>query len=134
MSEPHITDQTGVIITTSIVALFTGFLFGLHTARGYILPPELLETRRRTLRDPVESDADEVSEDESGLDHAPNWANGREADLRDGLRERGGARKSAAAAAAQAPAPARREPKENEECKLVLVVRTDLGMTKGECT
>jgi PTH2 family peptidyl-tRNA hydrolase len=46
------------------------------------------------------------------MDHAPNWANGREADRKQGL--------------------VAEKPKDTgEECKLVLVVRTDLGMTKG---
>ena len=119
MSSTSATDATAVVISTSIVALITGFLIGLHTARGYILPPSLLETRRKTLRDPVESDADDVSEDESGLDHAPNWANGLEADRRDGLRQRAGDKMKSMG-------------EKNEECKLVLVVRTDLGMSSGE--
>lgn len=70
------------------------------------------------------NDEEESSEEQVDgilLDHAPNWANGEAADVRDGLKVK----------------PKEKEEKpewENntEECKLVLVVRTDLGMTKGQ--
>ncbi len=61
------------------------------------------------------------------LDDAPNWENGFEADKRDGLRS--------AVAQGGSNAAAEKQDWEDrtagEECKLVLVVRTDLGMTKG---
>jgi PTH2 family peptidyl-tRNA hydrolase len=116
-------ETTRIIISTSIVALLTGFLFGVYTIRGYIISPGLTEERRANFNDPVESEESDVDEDDTILDHAPNWENGEEADRRQGLRAR----------AQAAPAAARPEPivDATEECKLVLVVRTDLGMTKG---
>lgn len=111
--------QFGLIISTALVSLLTGYALGVFASRGYIVPPELAAERRAALADPEESDESDVEEDSSILDHAPNWANGLAADKRQGLR-------------ADAPAPAV-VPRGNlrEECKLVLVVRTDLGMTKG---
>jgi hypothetical protein len=111
-------EQTGVIISTAVVALLTGYAFGIYTIRGYLIPPSLFEERRRNLHDPVESDESDIDEDDTVLDHAPNWANGADADKRQGLKN----------------VEKEKEPvlKDNgEECKLVLVVRTDLGMTKG---
>ncbi|KZZ94967.1 peptidyl-tRNA hydrolase 2 [Moelleriella libera RCEF 2490] len=130
--------QSGVIVTTALASFISGWLFGLYTSRGYLISPTLLEERQRALHDPVESDESDVDESDSILDHAPNWANGEAADEKQGLRtrarvggligdgdgdgkgkdeERGGADSSS---------------NNNEECKLVLVVRTDLGMTKGK--
>jgi hypothetical protein len=112
--------QTGIIITTAIVTGLTGYALGIWTIRGYLISPSLVEERRRALHDPVESDESDVDEDDTVLDHAPNWANGADADRKQGLKA----------------AEEKKEPvvKDNgEECKLVLVVRTDLGMTKGMC-
>ncbi|EGU81022.1 PTH2 family peptidyl-tRNA hydrolase [Fusarium oxysporum f. sp. raphani 54005] len=112
-------EQTGVIISTAVVALLTGYAFGIYTIRGYLIPPSLFEERRRNIHDPVESDESDIDEDDTVLDHAPNWANGADADKRQGLKN----------------VEKEKEPvlKDNgEECKLVLVVRTDLGMTKGK--
>jgi PTH2 family peptidyl-tRNA hydrolase len=107
---------TGVIIGTSIVTLITGYMLGLYSSRGYLISPELAEERRRFRNDPVESEESDIDEDDMpNMDHAPNWANGPEADRRQGLRA--GSRPEVADT--------------GEECKLVLVVRTDLGMTKG---
>ncbi|KAF5667650.1 PTH2 family peptidyl-tRNA hydrolase [Fusarium heterosporum] len=111
--------QTGIIISTAVIGLLSGYVFGIWTIRGYLISPSLVEERRRTRHDPVESDESEIDEDDTLLDHAPNWANGADADRRQGLRA----------------AEEKKEPvvKDNgEECKLVLVVRTDLGMTKGK--
>ncbi len=112
--------QTGIILTTALATFVTGWLFGVFTTRGYLISPGLAEERRRFHRDPVESDESDVDEDDTLLDHAPNWANGVQADRRQGLRVGAGA-------AAAAPGIV----DNGEECKLVLVVRTDLGMTKG---
>ncbi|RSL47649.1 hypothetical protein CEP51_012677 [Fusarium floridanum] len=109
--------QTGIILSTAFTALLTGYAFGVWTIRGYLISPDLVEERRRNLHDPEESEESDIDEDDSLLDHAPNWANGPDADRRQGLKA---------------------EEKEKvvqdngEECKLVLVVRTDLGMTKGK--
>ncbi|RTE83318.1 hypothetical protein BHE90_002109 [Fusarium euwallaceae] len=109
--------QTGIILSTAFTALLTGYAFGVWTIRGYLISPDLVEERRRNLHDPEESEESDIDEDDSLLDHAPNWTNGPDADRRQGLKA---------------------EEKEKvvqdngEECKLVLVVRTDLGMTKGK--
>lgn len=119
--------RTGIILTTAFVTFVTGYAFGIFTIRGYLISPALSEERRRNLHDPIESEESDVDEDDSLLDHAPNWVNGDAADRRQGLRARG---PNAPAAAPSTPQPAINI-NANEECKLVLVVRTDLGMTKG---
>ncbi|KAI3338579.1 PTH2-domain-containing protein [Ustulina deusta] len=152
------------LITTSLVAFFSGFALGIYSIRGYIVPPSLTSTRAKTLNDPVESEESDIDEDDTILDHAPNWANGAEADRRQGLRTAGGEptqksekkkkkqkgkevedsiepkgdgaearsakREAETAHPRQAAVNSGNNP--NEECKLVLVVRTDLGMTKGK--
>jgi PTH2 family peptidyl-tRNA hydrolase len=108
-------DQGAMIIGTSIATFIGGFLLGVWSIQGYILSPALAEERRAALHDPIESDESDVDEDDTIMDHAPNWSNGLQADKKQGL-----------SATAQSGI------KDNgEECKLVLVVRTDLGMTKG---
>ncbi|KAI1461087.1 PTH2-domain-containing protein [Annulohypoxylon moriforme] len=121
-----------MVVVTSIVTFLSGFAFGVYSIRGYLLvSPALASERRSNIDDPVESDESDI-DDDTILDHAPNWANGEDADRRDGLKmpEQKKSKKKAAKAAEKdsplADAPA------NEECKLVLVVRTDLGMTKGK--
>lgn len=132
--------QTVIVLTTSIVTLISGFLLGVYSVRGYLISPELYQESRANYEDPLDSDETDIEEEEMLLDHAPNWANGEEADRKQGLR--------ATAAAAAAAAKGGKKPKKTgdetptgptvedtgEECKLVLVVRTDLGMTKGEHT
>lgn len=125
---------TLVVLTTSFVALFTGYMLGIYTVRGYIVSPELHKEARANYDDPVDSDETDIDEDETVLDHAPNWANGEDADRKQGLR---------VAAAAESEKKSKNKNKKEEadvgptvqdtgeECKLVLVVRTDLGMTKG---
>ncbi|PMB71447.1 Peptidyl-tRNA hydrolase 2 [Beauveria bassiana] len=112
-------DNTTVAITTALTTFVTGYIFGLYATRGYLFSPALQAERRANRDDPVESEESEVDEDDSLLDHAPNWSNAEDADVKQGLRFR---------AAAAAP----KLKLTNEECKLVLVVRTDLGMTKGK--
>lgn len=114
-------DNTTVAITTALTTFLTGYLFGMYASRGYLISPALTAERRAAYTDPVESEESDVDEDDSLLDHAPNWSNGRAADVRQGLSF--GAQQQ------------QQQPKVrlgNEECKLVLVVRTDLGMTKGK--
>ncbi|GKT86994.1 peptidyl-tRNA hydrolase 2 [Colletotrichum tofieldiae] len=121
-----------VVISTSVVALVTGFMLGVYSIRGYLISPELRAEARANTDDPVESDESDIDEDDGVLDHAPNWANGVAADRRDGLRQRN-------AASSEKPASSKKPNPDstplvdsNEECKLVLVVRTDLGMTKAK--
>ncbi|KAI0472251.1 PTH2-domain-containing protein [Xylaria cf. heliscus] len=152
MAEPS--TLSTVLIATSLVAFFSGFGLGIYSIRGYIVPPSLTSARQQRLNDPEESDESDVDEDDTLLDHAPNWANGAEADRRQGLRvaegekknknknkqkdtgaeEEAQARSTKQEAEAAHPRQATVNPgsNPNEECKLVLVVRTDLGMTKGK--
>lgn len=116
-----------VVLSTSTLAFVSGFMLGIYTIRGYFISPAWAEERRRNLKDPVESEESDIDEDDTILDHAPNWANGEEADRRDGLRTKDGEKKTKEQSV-KAPTPSNA----NEECKLVLVVRTDLGMTKGK--
>ncbi|KAH7319662.1 peptidyl-tRNA hydrolase PTH2-domain-containing protein [Stachybotrys elegans] len=112
--------QSAMLVGTAVTSLITGYILGVYAIRGYLISPELAEERRRAYADPVESDESDVDEGDVPLDHAPNWANGRDADKRQGLSFQ---------AAQSKPAP---PIDTHEECKLVLVVRTDLGMTKGK--
>ncbi|KAI1210590.1 PTH2-domain-containing protein [Annulohypoxylon truncatum] len=127
---------SSMIVATSIVTFLTGFMFGVYSIRGYLfVSPALASERRSNVDDPVESEESDI-DDDTILDHAPNWANGEDADQRDGLRMPKQKKSKKATKAEEkddkedviplADAPA------NEECKLVLVVRTDLGMTKGK--
>ena len=116
--EQHQGQQTGIILTTALATFIGGFFLGVWTIRGYLIDPKLVAERRGNYRDPVESDESDVDESDTLLDHAPSWSNGVQADRRQGL-----------SFAAGPPAAALQH--SNEECKLVLVVRTDLGMTKG---
>ena len=122
-----------MVVTTSLVALVSGFLLGVYAIRGYVISPELKKEREGKWTDPVESEESDIDEDDTILDHAPNWTNGEEADRRQGLRASvsGGSNKPTPAPASASAAGKLAAPKGNEECKLVLVVRTDLGMTKG---
>ncbi|KAI1368222.1 PTH2-domain-containing protein [Xylaria arbuscula] len=150
------TTLSTALITTSLIAFFSGFALGIYSIRGYLVPPSLTSARQRTLNDPVESDESDVDEDDTILDHAPNWANGAEADKKQGLRARNdkskakkagndeeqdgdeeekkksSAKREAVAAHPRQQAAVNPGGNPNEECKLVLVVRTDLGMTKGK--
>jgi PTH2 family peptidyl-tRNA hydrolase len=118
-----------MLIGTAIVAGITGYMVGIASSLGFLPIPF-------APRDPVKrgidnyDDEEESAEediDEGILDHAPNWANGVEADKRDGLRSRPAKPEPSPAKAKASPA----WENSKEECKLVLVVRTDLGMTKG---
>ncbi|KAI1388354.1 PTH2-domain-containing protein [Hypoxylon trugodes] len=135
-----------VLLSTSIVAFLSGFMFGMYSIRGYFfVSPSLESARRSNITDPIESDESDI-DDDTILDHAPNWANGEEADVRDGLRARKQEKKKTKKAPKieeeeedEADKASRAHPQQpiadgpaNEECKLVLVVRTDLGMTKGK--
>jgi PTH2 family peptidyl-tRNA hydrolase len=128
--------QTAVVLSTAIISMLSGFLLGVYSIRGYLISPALAEERRKNINDPVESDESDIDDDESILDHAPNWASGAEADRRDGLRSRAEKKKDKAAEILEDPKQGAASGnvsalESNEECKLVLVVRTDLGMTKG---
>ncbi|KAK4175946.1 peptidyl-tRNA hydrolase PTH2-domain-containing protein [Triangularia setosa] len=113
--DPTLLSST-TVLTTSILTFISGFLLGVYSIKGYLIPPSLRAEREAQWKDPVESEESDIDEEDTILDHAPNWSNGIEADKKQGLR-----------------ASAQKEIKPiTEECKLVLVVRTDLGMTKGK--
>lgn len=129
---------SGIILTTSIIAFISGFALGVFTIRGYLVSPSLSAERRANYEDPVESEESDIDEEDTLLDHAPNWGNALEADRRQGLRVTSAGTKKKAAKkeeklidVSEGTGPAADMHKTNEECKLVLVVRTDLGMTKG---
>lgn len=129
--------STLVVLTTSIVALISGFMLGVYSIKGYLISPELSRESRANYEDPVDSDETDIDEDATVLDHAPNWANGEEADRKQGLRMRKGDSKKTKTKQLVGSEEASKGPSvedTGEECKLVLVVRTDLGMTKGEYT
>lgn len=132
--------STLVVMTTSIVALISGFMLGVYSIKGYLISPELSKESRANYDDPVDSDETDIDEDATVLDHAPNWANGEEADRKQGLRMRKGAggdnkkTKTKKTAGSEEASTGPSVEDTGEECKLVLVVRTDLGMTKGEYT
>ncbi len=114
-----------VLISTAILSLITGYMLGIGSSLGLIPNPfsqspgaSAAAKRTKTSNYDDEEESSEEEVDGILLDHAPNWANGEAADLRDGLKV---VKKEAKPAWENSA----------EECKLVLVVRTDLGMTKG---
>ncbi|KAG9243901.1 peptidyl-tRNA hydrolase PTH2-domain-containing protein [Calycina marina] len=120
-----------IIIGTSIIAGLTGYMIGIASSLGFFPIPFVPKQARAygisNYNDEEESDGTDI--DEGTMDHAPNWANGEEADKRDGLRNTG---KAAAALKAKPDEDRKDWENTNEQCKMVLVVRTDLGMTKGK--
>ncbi|KFY42675.1 hypothetical protein V495_04384, partial [Pseudogymnoascus sp. VKM F-4514 (FW-929)] len=116
---------TAIIVGTAILSLLTGYMIGTATSLNLLPSPfssAPAKTRSRsdtTGYDDEEESSEEEIEAGEVLDHAPNWLNGPEADKRDGL-----------TVAAPVATKKREVVDDNEECKLVLVVRTDLGMTK----
>ncbi|KAF7920853.1 uncharacterized protein EAE98_008882 [Botrytis deweyae] len=127
---------TAMLIGTAIIAGLSGYMIGIASSLGFFPIPFM--PRAPKERGIAHYDDEEESEEEdidaSILDHAPNWSNGLEADKRDGLRvtQNDTAKKS------EKKNKEKKEKSEGgpvdtgEECKLVLVVRTDLGMTKGK--
>ncbi|KAI1655824.1 PTH2-domain-containing protein [Daldinia decipiens] len=132
--------NTTILISTSIVVFLSGFLLGIYSVRGYLfISPSLASQRQSNLNDPLESEESDIDEGDTILDHAPNWANGEDADRRDGLKASKPKKaknipkdKAESKADSAQPQQTVAEGSANEECKLVLVVRTDLGMTKGK--
>jgi PTH2 family peptidyl-tRNA hydrolase len=128
-----------VVVGTAIISLLTGYMLGTASSLGFLPSPfgakspvaPIIRAGRDTSHyDDEEESSEEEIDDPTVLNHAPNWANSEKADKRDGLRN----------SALQQQAKRGAEGKEqkvpegwdlSEESKLVLVVRTDLGMTKG---
>ncbi|KAH8811540.1 peptidyl-tRNA hydrolase PTH2-domain-containing protein [Xylogone sp. PMI_703] len=122
-----------MLIGTAIIAGLSGYMIGIASSLGFLpIPFAPRAPRPRGIANydnEEESAEEEISDDDQVLDHAPNWTNGLEADKRDGLRV-GSERAAGKGAGGDDAAKAWQE--SHEECKLVLVVRTDLGMTKGK--
>jgi PTH2 family peptidyl-tRNA hydrolase len=110
-----------VIVATAVLAGISGYMIGIASSLGFLPIPFAPKSqvagvnpkRSKTAGydNEEESSEEEIGENELGgaLDHAPNW----------GIDAAGKSKE-------------KREWQDNgEECKLVLVVRTDLGMTKG---
>jgi PTH2 family peptidyl-tRNA hydrolase len=118
-----------MIIGTAMIAGVSGYMIGIASSLGLIPNPFVAKEPRQRGVDNYDDEEESEDEDidESILDHAPNWANGVEADKRDGLR----ATAAGKAAAKKEPVKTSWEDNKYEEYKLILVVRTDLGMTKG---
>lgn len=117
--------SVALLIGTAIIAALSGYMIGIASSLGFLPIPFMpKEPKARGIAyydDEEESEMEDI--DESILDHAPNWANGLEADKRDGLRATAQPKKTEVEKTGWEDS--------TEECKLVLVVRTDLGMTKG---
>ena len=126
MADRPAPSATAILIGTAILSLITGYMLGTASSLNLLpspfAPSKAPRTRSRndtTGYDDESESSEEELDAEFVLDHAPNWANGPEADRRDGLK------------ASKPETKAQEVVDDNEECKLVLVVRTDLGMTKG---
>ncbi|KAG0646356.1 putative peptidyl-tRNA hydrolase 2 [Hyphodiscus hymeniophilus] len=119
-----------MLIGTAIIAAVSGYMIGIASSLGFLPIPFMPKAPRArgvaNYDDEEESEEEDI--DESILDHAPNWANGVEADKRDGLR----AAKQTEKVKETGTKHDWEDSTANEECKMVLVVRTDLGMTKGK--
>ncbi|KAG4441566.1 hypothetical protein IFR05_002951 [Cadophora sp. M221] len=142
-----------MIIGTALIAGISGYLFGIGSGLGIFPNPFVAkEPRKRGIANyDDEEESEEEDIDASILDHAPNWSNGFEADKRDGLRitsaakgkgvkKEGSVKKEDVKnkpGIKQEPGSEWEDVQQTledtgEECKMVLVVRTDLGMTKGK--
>ncbi|KAI1471896.1 PTH2-domain-containing protein [Daldinia caldariorum] len=123
---------TSLLLSTSVVVFISGFLLGMYSVRGYLfISPALASQRAGNFNDPLESEESDI-DDDTVLDHAPNWANGEDADRRDGLKASQPPNRPNKNKTAPQQQQTVAEGSADEECKLVLVVRTDLGMTKGK--
>ncbi|KAJ8067380.1 hypothetical protein OCU04_004731 [Sclerotinia nivalis] len=136
---------TAMLIGTAIVAGLSGYMIGIASSLGFFpIPfmPKAPKERGIAYYDD-EEESEEENIDASILDHAPNWGNGFEADKRDGLRvmERSAPKKIEKKKIEKKKIEKKKIEKKKteagpvdneEECKMVLVVRTDLGMTKGK--
>ncbi|KUJ13181.1 PTH2-domain-containing protein [Mollisia scopiformis] len=125
-----------MLIGTAIIAAVSGYMIGIASSLGFIPIPFMSKavTARGVSNYDDEEESEEEDIDESILDHAPNWANGFEADKRDGLRATAAATKKGKENNQLVVKPSQETAvvDSGEPCKMVLIVRTDLGMTKGK--
>lgn len=80
-----------MIVGTAIISIATGYMLGMASSLGFLPNPFAGPKAPRQRGDTSHyNDEEESSEEEIDdgvvIDHAPNWANGEEADKRDGLR------------------------------------------------
>jgi hypothetical protein len=127
MAERANATPLAMLIGTAVIACISGYMIGIASSLGFIPIPFHANTAVPHKAHNYDNEEESAEEDieESLLDHAPNWANGIEADKRDGLRVQSRTESKSK------ESPKRDWEDSTEECKLVLVVRTDLGMTKG---
>lgn len=155
---------TAMIIGTAIISIATGYMLGMASSLGFLPNPFAGPKAPRQRGDTSHyNDEEESSEEEIDdgviIDHAPNWANGVEADKRDGLRASALKKRVAKENGMETPkavvAPGtrrdetvkekrRRQLKEAEiECaqrgwdvngdfKMVFVIRRDIGISIGK--
>lgn len=127
-----------LIISTAIICGLTGYMLGLGSSIGFLPNPFSTNSGRKGsgwVDSEVESAEEDIDDDL--LDHAPRWDG--ESPGQGSLATKNQVKQVKPKKSAQKPAqqdkPVADESKEfennKEECKLVLVVRTDLGMTKG---
>ena len=134
------------IVATAVLAGISGYMIGIASSLGFLPIPFSSASRPQKTGKTAgydneeESSEEEIDGDESALDHAPNWS-GSAVDAAGGatgeIRRRGGLGQGPKKKVDEKKQEESKLVKEEavkdtgEECKLVLVVRTDLGMTKG---
>lgn len=123
-----------MLIGTALIAGISGYMIGIASSLGFLPIPFMPSSTPKkhgvdNYDDEEESEEEDI--DEGILDHAPNWANGLEADKRDGLRAVNQEKKEKKHESKSALEESGVLVDSGEECKMVLIVRTDLGMTKG---
>jgi PTH2 family peptidyl-tRNA hydrolase len=123
-----------MMIGTALIAGVSGYMIGIASSLGFLPIPFMPKgpVARGIANYDNEEESEEEDIDESILDHAPNWANGLDADRRDGLRASSAVPRKEEEEKKEKPVAKSNFEDSTEECKLVLVVRTDLGMTKGQ--
>lgn len=127
-----------LIISTAIICGLTGYMLGLGSSIGFLPNPFGAKSGKKGSRwvdSEVESSEEDIDDDL--LDHAPRWdgESPGQGSLATKAQVKPKKSKKATHKPAQEEKPVVDKAKDsenaNEECKLVLVVRTDLGMTKG---
>lgn len=117
-----------MLLGTVIIAGISGYMIGAASSSSRRLVSNSpfassSVTQSRISSNEKEIDTGDENVDDELLDHAPNWGNDVKGKAKNELR---------------VPMKNKFEPmpvwdtQQQEECKMVLVVRTDLGMTKGK--
>lgn len=127
-----------MLIATAVLAGISGYMIGIASSLGFLPIPfagaSQIASRRKAGKtsnydNEEESSEEEIDGDETILDHAPTWTNGEGEDRRTKSKAVSAVKGNASTEKADGAVPGWEN--SSEECKLVLVVRTDLGMTKG---